>query len=100
MEITPAAFQALIWYPEQDLYQSLGVQLPATRADYASSTKRFLLEDGFNEEDISRAESIRVSEEPGPGSTRQAAVEINESRSGGPEGRTSGTNRTTKPIST
>ncbi len=91
MEITPAAFQALIWYPEQDLYKNLGVKLPATRADYASSTKRFLLEDGFNEEDISRAESIRISEESGPGPARQAAVQINEARSGQPGGRPSGT---------
>jgi molybdopterin converting factor small subunit len=101
MEITPAAFQALIWYPEQDLYKNLGVQLKATRADYASSTKRLLLEDGFNEEDIGRAESIRISEEPGPGSARQTTVQINEARSGQPGERTSGPvlqNQETKPV--
>ena len=101
MEITPAAFQALIWYPEQDLYKNLGVQLKATRADYASSTKRLLLEDGFNEEDIGRAESIRISEELGPGSARQTTVQINEARSGQPGERTSGPvlqNQETKPV--
>ena len=43
LEIQPAAFQALIWYPEQDLYKSLGVKLKHVRQDYASSAKKLLL---------------------------------------------------------
>lgn len=55
-EISPAAFQALIWYPEQDLYKKLGVKLKHVRQDYANSTKQFLRREGIDERDLKRAE--------------------------------------------
>lgn len=55
-DIPPAAFQALIWYPEQDLYKKLGVNLKHVRQDYANSTKQFLRNEGFSERELKRSE--------------------------------------------
>ena len=55
-DIPPAAFQALIWYPEQDLYKKLGVKLKHVRQDYANSTKQFLRNEGFSERELKRSE--------------------------------------------
>jgi len=55
VSIEPAAFQALIWYPEQDLYKSLGVNLRHVRQDYATSTEKYLTKLGINPRDIKRA---------------------------------------------
>jgi hypothetical protein len=55
-DIPPAAFQALIWYPEQDLYKKLGVKLRHVRQDYANSTKQFLRQSGVDERELKRAE--------------------------------------------
>ena len=60
--IAPAAFQALIWYPEQDLYKGLGVSLTYARSDYADSTKDLLLKEGFSEKEINkRRDRVRLS---------------------------------------
>jgi len=88
IDIPPASFQALIWYPEQDLYKKLGVTLKSTRQDYASSTKRLLLEEGYNEQDIDNAAArIRSSGEPGPGQVRQGPGISDQSPNGNPDGR-------------
>lgn len=55
-DIPPAAFQALIWYPEQDLYKKLGVNLKHVRQDYANSTKQFLRREGIDEREFKRSE--------------------------------------------
>ena len=55
VDIAPAAFQALIWYPEQDLYKSLGVKLKHVRQDYASSTERHLTKLGVDPKRLKRA---------------------------------------------
>lgn len=55
VSIEPAAFQALIWYPEQDLYKSLGVNLRHVRQDYATSTEKYLTKLGIDRGRIKRA---------------------------------------------
>jgi len=60
-KIEPAAFQALIWYPEQDLYKNLGVNLRHVRQDYATSTEQLLLEEGYDPRKLKRAKD-RVRE--------------------------------------
>ena len=76
--IDPASFQALIWYPEQDLYKKLGVSLKHIRQDYASATKSLLLEEGYSERAISEAENrVRVSAESGSRGVRQDSREFN-----------------------
>jgi hypothetical protein len=82
-DIPPAAFQALIWYPEQDLYKKLGVKLRHVRQDYANSTKQFLRQSGVDERAIKRAEDRvrgrrqRRAERVRPGTTEpvEGAVE-------------------------
>ncbi len=79
IDIPPASFQALIWYPEQDLYKSLGVNLKSTRQDYASSTKRFLIQEGYNEEDLNRAaDRVRISSQQGAGSAQPGTSQANQ----------------------
>lgn len=53
--IPPAALQALIWYPEQELYSALGVKLAVTSQDYAGSARKLLLKDGISEESLDAA---------------------------------------------
>lgn len=64
VSIEPAAFQALIWYPEQDLYQSLGVNLSHVRQDYATATEQHLIRLGVDPGKIKRAKDrVRRSAE-------------------------------------
>jgi GGDEF domain-containing protein len=56
-DVPAAAFQALIWYPEQDLYKSLGVKLKHVRQDYAKAAKAFIAGEGFSEREIDEAAS-------------------------------------------
>jgi hypothetical protein len=63
--VPPAALQALIWYPEQELYKKLGVGLRVTSQDYAGAAKSLLTKEGFDGKRISTAA------ESGPGSARQ-----------------------------
>ena len=76
LDVPPASFQALIWYPEQDLYSKLGVQLKSLRADYASSTKKILMEEGYNEKDLdTAADRVRQRTQLGTGQVRPGSTE-------------------------
>jgi hypothetical protein len=65
--VPPAALQALIWYPEQELYKKLGVKLRVTSQDYAGAAKSLLTKEGFDGKRISAAA------ESGPRPARQVA---------------------------
>jgi hypothetical protein len=65
--VPPAALQALIWYPEQELYKKLGVKLRVTSQDYAGAAKSLLTKEGFDGKRISAAA------ESGSGPARQVA---------------------------
>jgi len=67
--VPPAALQALIWYPEQELYKKLGVDLQVTSQDYAGAAELLLTKEGFDGKRISTAA------ESGPRPTRQVAGE-------------------------
>ena len=74
VSIEPAAFQALIWYPEQDLYKSLGVNLRHVRQDYATSTEQYLTKLGVDRGRIKRAKDrVRRRAERGPDGVRRGA---------------------------
>ena len=85
VSIEPAAFQALIWYPEQDLYKSLGVNLRHVRQDYATSTEQYLTKLGVDRGRIKRAKDRvrRRAERRADGVRRDADV-------GGPDRRGAG----------
>ncbi len=53
--IPPAALQALIWFPEQELYSTLGAKLRVTSQDYAGSIKKILSKEGYSDKSISAA---------------------------------------------
>ena len=76
VSIEPAAFQALIWYPEQDLYKSLGVNLRHVRQDYATSTEKYLTKIGVDRGRIKRAKDRvrRRAERRADGVRRDADV--------------------------
>ena len=65
--VPPAALQALVWYPEQELYKKLGVDLAVTSQDYAGAAKLLLTKEGFDEKRIDTAA------ESGPRQARQVA---------------------------
>lgn len=71
--IPPAALQALIWYPEQELYSALGVKLAVTSQDYAGAAKKILLKDGIDETqlDAAIAAATGTAGKPGPGGVQQ-----------------------------
>jgi hypothetical protein len=93
--VPPAALQALIWYPEQELYKKLGVKLRVTSQDYAGAAKSLLTKEGFDGKRISAAAK------PGPGPARQVAGKpvagANQpaGQQGGPSGPLGGTERKT-----
>ena len=75
LSIEPAAFQALIWYPEQDLYKKLGVPLKNVRKDFATSLKELLIKEGFNEQDLNAAiDRVQPRPKLGPREVRQSTV--------------------------
>jgi hypothetical protein len=81
--VPPAALQALIWYPEQELYKSLGVKLRVTSQDYAGAAKSLLTKEGFD------AKRIDTATKSGPGPARQVAgkpVTGTNQANGGPTG--------------
>jgi hypothetical protein len=83
--VPPAALQALVWYPEQELYKKLGVDLPVTSQDYAGAAQLLLKKEGFDEKRISAAA------ESGPRQARQVAGKQNSGttgQTGQPTGRT------------
>jgi len=93
--VPPAALQALIWYPEQELYKKLGVKLRVTSQDYAGAAKSLLTKEGFDGKRISAAAKS------GPGPARQVAGKqvagANQptGQQGGPSGPLSGKERDT-----
>lgn len=54
--IPPASIQALVWYPEQRLYQRLGAKLRVTEQDYAGVMRQLLQREGVSDELLERAE--------------------------------------------
>ena len=65
--VPPAALQALIWYPEQELYKKLGVKLRVTSQDYAGAAQSLLTKEGFD------GKRIRAAAESGPRPARPVA---------------------------
>jgi len=65
--VPPAALQALIWYPEQELYKKLGAGLRVTSQDYAGAAESLLTKEGFD------GKQLRTAAESGPGPARQVA---------------------------
>lgn len=65
--VPPAALQALIWYPEQELYKKLGAGLRVTSQDYAGAAESLLTKEGFD------GKQLRTAAESGPGQARQVA---------------------------
>lgn len=78
--IPPAALQALIWYPEQELYKSLGVKLRVTSQDYAGAAGKLLESEGFHVDQIAAAIQ---SAQPGSGEVRPGAGEADTAAAGG-----------------
>ena len=69
--IPPAAMQALIWYPEQELYKALGVKLSVTSQDYAGATQKVLLSEGYD------AAKLRAAAESGSAGARRKNGQAN-----------------------
>lgn len=67
--IPPAALQALIWYPEQEFWKSLGVKLTVTSQDYAGAAVKFLEDAGYAPQTIAAA-----GRGSGSGGARQVAA--------------------------
>ena len=74
--VPPAALQALIWYPEQELYKKLGVKLRVTSQDYAGAAQSLLKKEGFD------AKRINAAAKSGSGSARQVAGKQNAAATG------------------
>jgi hypothetical protein len=55
--VPPAALQALIWYPEQELYRNHGVSLNVTSQDYAGAIRKRLESEGYDGQQLTAAES-------------------------------------------
>jgi hypothetical protein len=78
-DIPPASMQALVWYPEQELYKSQGVKLRVTSQDYAGGIKKVLLEKGYDERAIDAAakqgsrSAQRVAKQPVSGQAAGAS---------------------------
>ena len=80
--VPPAALQALIWYPEQELYSELGVKLRVTSTDYADAARGLMKEAGFSDADIDAAAGIRATTQPGPTGVRPSSGQGNASANG------------------
>lgn len=68
--VANAAFQALIWYPEQELYRALGVRLKVTSQDYSGAIRKLLKTEGFNDGQLDAAIAAAQSRS---GAARQVA---------------------------
>jgi hypothetical protein len=80
LNIPNAAFQALIWYPEQELYKALGVKLTVTSQDYAGATAKALLRKGITNEQLERA--IADAELRSRGTREARSMDRSKERSG------------------
>jgi hypothetical protein len=56
--VPPASLQAVIWYPEQELYKALGVKLRVTSQNYAGAIEKILLGEGYGESDLESAAKL------------------------------------------
>jgi hypothetical protein len=56
--VPPASLQAAIWYPEQELYKSMGVKLRVTSQNYAGAIEKILTGEGYGESDLSAAAKL------------------------------------------
>ena len=74
--VPPAALQALIWYPEQELYKKLGVKLRVTSQDYAGAAQSLLKKEGFD------AKRINTAAKSGSRPARQVAGKQNAAATG------------------
>lgn len=57
--VPPASLQAVIWYPEQELYKAMGVKLRVTSQNYAGAIEKILKGEGYGESDLSAAAKLR-----------------------------------------
>ena len=57
--VPPASLQAVIWYPEQELYKAMGVKLRVTSQNYAGAIEKILKGEGYGESDLSAAAKRR-----------------------------------------
>jgi len=56
--VPPASLQAVIWYPEQELYKSMGVKLRVTSQNYAGAIEKILIGEGYGESNLSAAAKL------------------------------------------
>jgi len=56
--VPPASLQAVIWYPEQELYKALGVKLRVTSQNYAGAIKKILTGEGYGESELESAAKL------------------------------------------
>jgi Large polyvalent protein associated domain 38/ADP-Ribosyltransferase in polyvalent proteins len=56
--VPPASLQAVIWYPEQELYKAMGVKLRVTSQNYAGAIEKILLGEGYGQADLSAAAKL------------------------------------------
>jgi hypothetical protein len=56
--VPPASLQAVIWYPEQELYKAMGVKLRVTSQNYAGAIEKILLGEGYAEGNLSAAAKL------------------------------------------
>jgi hypothetical protein len=56
--VPPASLQAVIWYPEQELYKAMGVKLRVTSQNYAGAIEKILLGEGYGEGNLSAAAKL------------------------------------------
>jgi len=67
LDVTNAAFQALIWYPEQELYRAMGAKLKVTSQDYSGAMTKELLKRGVDDARIRAAIAGARAPRGGPG---------------------------------
>jgi hypothetical protein len=56
--VPPASLQAVVWYPEQELYKAMGVKLRVTSQNYAGAIEKILLGEGYGQSDLSAAAKL------------------------------------------
>ena len=69
-DVANAAFQAMIWYPEQELYKSHGVKLKVTSQDYSGAIRKILKNEGITDGQLDTA---IAAAERGSGLAQQVA---------------------------
>jgi hypothetical protein len=56
--VPPASLQAVIWYPEQELYKAMGVKLRVTSQNYAGAIEKILTGEGYDAGKLSAAAKL------------------------------------------